>query len=457
MAHTLFNLRSKVFNAPQLMNLPQFENVVQYINDRCDGGSTLSEDNDSDRSYEESRYSYNPDVQAAVINLEGPTTYKPTFWAALCGGFDYQTLKEDFVNLAEQGVKTVAFHMDSPGGEAHQMMDTANYIREVADEYEIDLISYVDGMACSAGYGIACVSDQIIMSGDSEVGSIGVVVRLMNDSKKLEKDGYQRTFITAGKSKVPFDSDGSFTKDFIDDIQSKVDTLYDDFTGHVAKHRNISVETVRSTEAKTFLPSAAMELGLADGVMTVEQFYTHLADIAQQRKGNETPMFTKNKLFLKQEDTTDMTLAKMQEQEATIASLQEQLVEAQAFEVELANVKDQLVQMEEQKASLEASLEEAKASMEAVAKEKEQMKMDSRKEKLSAVLSTEQVESVFPALVGLEDSAFEAVLGSYSVAAKAAEQGEMFKEMGATGSDTEQEAQPEVDTTTALLQARFGK
>lgn len=463
MAHALFKLRSKVFNTPQLMNLNEFEGVVEYINDRCSGKAKMEdipsplsykgEGAESEREYGEGRFSYNPDVQAAVINLEGPTTYKPTFWAALCGGFDYQTLKDDFLYLAEQGAKVVAFHMDSPGGEAHQMIDSANFIRQVADEYDITVLTYVDGLAASAGYGIASVSDQIIMSSDSEVGSIGVVVRLLNDSKKLEKDGYQRTYLSAGKSKVPFDSEGEFRQDFIDDLQMKIDSLYNDFTEHVAKHRNLSVEQVRSTEAKTFLPSAAIELGLADGEMTVEEFYSHLADVAQQRKGSEENMFHKNKLFLKKEDEIDMTqLAQMQEQ---IAELEASLAEAQNAAAELTSVKQQLEAAQARISETETALAEAQAVAEAAAKEKEKMKAEARKEKLSAVLPEDKVEAVASTLAELSDEAFEVVLAGYSSVAKTAEESDLFVEMGATTPEAQPVADQE-DATARLLKERFG-
>jgi len=446
MAHTLFKLRSKVFNTPQLMNLSDFEGVVEYLNNRCSDSDMRS---DREGSYSiDDRLSYNRDVQVAVINLEGPTTYKPTMWAALCGGFDYQTLKEDFTYLAQQGAKTVAFHMDSPGGEAHQMMDTANYLRKTADEYGITILTYVDGLAASAGYGIAAISDRVIMSSDSEVGSIGVVVRLMNDSKALEKQGYQRTFITAGKSKVPFDSNGEFTKDFIDDLQAKVDSLYVEFTEHVAKHRNMSVETVRSTEAKTFLASDAIELGLADSVMTVEQFYTYLADTAQQAKGN--PMI-KNKLFLKQEDNTDMTqLAQLQEQ---VATLEASLKEAQAVSAQLEEVTQQLVTLQEQVTVKEQALTEAVAMVEALTSEKETMKMQSRKEKLSAVMPAKDVEAVATSLAGLEDSAFDVVLKSYAVQVEKTEASDLFVEVGATVGE---EDVVQVDLTEQILKQRLG-
>lgn len=445
MAHTLYKLRSKVFNTPQLMNLPEFENVVHYLNERCDGGVAMEGYKEEDQH---GRYSYNSDVQAAVINLVGASTYRPTFWSALCGGFDYQTLKEDFTYLAEQGVKTVAFHVDSPGGEAHAMMDTANYLRTLADKHGIRLVGYADGQACSAGYGLLCICDEIYMSSDSEVGSVGVVVRLINDHKALEKEGYQRTFITAGESKVPFDSGGEFTEDFISDLQFKVDSLYKDFTEHVAKHRNMSVETVRSTEAKTFLPDAAIELGLADGVKTVEQFYTYLADVAQRQQG--TNMFKKP--FLTKEDTTEMS--KIQELEGEITTLKAQLADTELATKELLAAKEQLTEMEGNIATLEASLKEAQAKLESAAQEKADMKTAARKEKLAAVLDEQQVEAVAPALLGLEDGAFDAVLASYASTRAQLETSSLFVEMGGTGAEEEPETQKE-DTTTKLLKAKF--
>lgn len=461
MAHALFNLRSEVFNTPQLMSLNEFEGIVEYLNDRCSGkigvdelSAPVAERSDSvdGKEYGAGRFSYNQDVQAAVINLEGPTTYKPTTWAALCGGFDYQTLKEDFLYLAEQGAKVVAFHMDSPGGHAHQMIDSANYIRKVADEYDITVLTYVDGTAASAGYGIACISDRVYMSSDSEVGSIGVVVRLINDNEKLKKDGIQRTYLTAGKSKVPFDSDGEFDQSFLDDMQFKINTLYDKFTEHVASHRNMSVELVRSTEAKTFLPSDAIELGLADGEMTVEEFYSHLADVAQQRKGSEENMFHKNKLFLKKEDEIEMTqLAQMQEK---ITTLEASLEEAQKSVVELASVKEQLEAMQSKLAETEAALVEANAVAEAAAQEKENMKLEARKEKLASVLPTDKAETLATTLAELSDEAFEVVLSGYSTAKVQMEESDLFTEVGANAGEPVQ--QETVDHTARLLAERFG-
>lgn len=454
MSHTLFRLRSKVFNTPQLMQVSQFESIVEYLNARCEediesgGGPTESN----------SRYSYNPDMQVAVMDIEGPLTYKPiTFMGMDCGCANYQTLKEDFTYLVEQGVKTVAFNADSPGGEAFQLFPTASYIRKLADTNGVKIITYVDGLAASAMYGLASISDEIIMAPSAEVGSIGVVVRLMNDSKALEMNGYQRTFIKAGASKVPFGEDGEFRKEFLEDIQDKVDVLYEEFTGFVAEHRNMSVDKVRSTEAKTFLPEKALQLGLADKVMSVEDFYMYLADTAQANKGSNNSVL-KNKLFsLSKEDNNEMTqLADMQSQLDALAT---ELSTAQLAVAELTSTKEAMAALQaalsEKETALAAALEQVK-QMEAV---KEQMKAQARTDKLSAVMAADKVEAVQASLATLSDEAFETVLAGFAQQKQALEASDLMQELGGEGGEPEAKTQEEDKarlTTETLIKQRLG-
>jgi len=454
MSHTLFRLRSKVFNTPQLMQVSQFESIVEYLNARCEedieSGGGPSESN--------SRYSYNPDMQVAVMDIEGPLTYKPiTFMGMDCGGASYQTLKEDFTYLVEQGVKTVAFNADSPGGEAFQLFPTASYIRKLADANGVKIITYVDGLAASAMYGLASISDEIIMAPSAEVGSIGVVVRLMNDSKALEMNGYQRTFIKAGASKVPFGEDGEFRKEFLEDIQDKVDVLYEEFTGFVAEHRNMSVDKVRSTEAKTFLPEKALQLGLADKVMSVEDFYMYLADTAQANKGSNNSVL-KNKLFsLSKEDNNEMTqLADMQ---AQLEALTTELSTAQLAVAELASTKEAMATLQAAFAEKETALAEALEQVKQMEAVKEQMKAQARKDKLSAVMAADKVEAVQASLSTLDDQAFETVLAGFAQQKQALEASELMQELGGEGGEVKAESQEEDKarlTTETLLKQKLG-
>jgi signal peptide peptidase SppA len=371
-----------------------------------------------------------------------------------CGGTSYEGLKADFEAMVQQGVKTVAMMIDSPGGEAYAMMDTANYIRNLADANGVDIIAYVDGLSASAGYGLTAIADQIISSKDSELGSIGVLIRLMNDSKKLEKEGIERTFITAGKEKIPFTEDGGFRKEFLEDLQHKVDVLYEEFTGHVAKYRNMSVEAVRDTQAKTFLAQEAVELGLADKVMTLEEFYEYLAETAQTNKGS----VMKDRIFKfnKKEEISEMTQladlqAQLQAREVELTALSEKL---EAF----ASMEGLVAQLQEALADKETQLSQAAEQIAQMETQAKVAKEAARKEKLSAVMAAEQVEGVAASLASLDDEAFATVLSGFAAQKQAIAQSDLMQELGQdvdVVEEAESDAAPKLSTTDKILQERL--
>tara|TARA_R110000744_G_C19371770_1_gene563149 strand:+ start:23930 stop:25180 length:1251 start_codon:yes stop_codon:yes gene_type:complete len=416
---------------------------MDYIDSRC-SGEFEARHHDEDE-YSNERFAFNRDVGVATIDITGPLSYKPvTMFGMDCGGVSYENLKEDVSYLASEGVNTIAFLVDSGGGEAHQMIQTAKYIRAVADQHNIKLISYVDGMSASAAYGLSVVSDEIILSEGSEVGSIGVLVRLMNDSKKLEKEGYERTFVTAGEEKVPFNADGSFREEFIKDIQYKVDSLYTEFTEFVAEHRGISVEAVRSTQARTFLPKESIELGLADSVMSVEEFYTYLADTAQTKEGRmKKPVFKLSNEKEKSE-MNEEAIVEMQ------AKLEEATASVQATNEKLASVVAQLQEKE-------TALAEAASQIAKMEEDKETAKTEARKAKLAAVLGEDKVEETLSATASLSDDAFAVVLKGYDTQKKALENSDLFKEMGSQGEEMELETEQAEDLTAAILKKQYTK
>lgn len=449
MAHELYRLREKLCNTPHLIHPTSFETIIDYVEKRCEDGES------GEAVQATSRYSYNQDLQVAVLNIDGPLTYKPvTMMGFDCGGTSYQQLKEDFSYLVESGAKTVALNISSGGGEAYQVFATARYMKELAVKNEVKLLSFVDGMAASAAYALASIGDEIILNEGSEVGSIGVVVRLMNDSKKLEKEGVQRIFVTAGDSKVPFDKEGNFRDGFLADLQEKVDFLYDEFTEFVATNRSLSVDAVRATEAKTFLPEKALQLGLADSVMNSEEFYTYLADSVQRKENTmlKTKLFGMNN----KEETIDMSV--------NMAQLEELQTQLSQYEAKLSTLQASLEEMGGVKAALEAALGEketaladAQALVAQLEQEKVEQKLQARKDKLAAVTSADQVEALAASLSSLDDAAFSTVVGAMAVQAKAVENSEMFTEVGDQGveASVEDVAAPKTSTTDALIQARL--
>lgn len=454
MAHELARLRSKLFDTPLLVETKSFESILNYLDKRCEG--TVEVNKEAAEEYSMHGTLYYKDNGLGVININGPLTNKSTGWEAFCGGTSYESLKEDFEALLEEGAKTIAFIVESGGGEAYGMMDTGNYLRRLADENGVKIVSYIDGLSASAAYGLTAISDEIISNKSSEIGSIGVLIRLMNDSKALEKEGYERTFITAGDEKIPFAADGSFRKEFIDDLQYKVDTLYQEFVEYVAEHRNISIEAVRNTQAKTFLAGDAVRLGLADKLMTQEEFYSYLSGEAQNNV-NGSSMKDRIFKFTKSEDKSEMTqLADMQSQ---LEALTTELSTAQLAVAELASTKEAMATLQaafaEKETALAAALEQVKQT-EAV---KEQMKAQARTDKLSAVMAADKVEAVQASLATLSDEAFETVLAGFAQQKQALEASDLMQELGGEGGEPEAKTQEEDKarlSTEALIKQRLG-
>lgn len=468
MPHSLLRLKNKIDNKPHLMELHEFEQVISYL-DASIGGRDVKtpEPRMEESSTHNSRYTIYEDDKAALFSIEGPMTKKPiTMFGMDCGGFSYEQFKEDFRTVTASGVKTVGLMLDSGGGEADSLFDTANYVRKLANENGIKIISYVDSMAASACYGIAAISDEIVMSSSATVGSIGVVVRLVNDSEALKKEGYERVYVTAGRDKVPFDADGKFKDSFLADIKEKIDVMYGEFTEHVAKYRNISVEQVKATEARTYLSTQALELGLADETMTLEQFYSYFANQAEDRvEGKMLPKKLLNSFNMtKNEETLEMTqLADMQGEltkaQSQLEALTAELSTAQLAVAELASTKEAMATLQaaftEKETALAAALEQVK-QMEAV---KEQMKAQARTDKLSAVMAADKVEAVQASLATLSDEAFETVLAGFAQQKQALEASDLMQELGGEGGEPEAKTQDEDKarlTTEALLKQRLG-
>ena len=448
MAHELARFRSKLFDTPLLVDSKSFESILNYVDKRCEGTVDVVQ---KEASSEFSMYStlHYAESNLGVIHISGPLTNKSTGWEALCGGTSYESIKEDFEALLEAGTKTVAFMVESGGGEAYGMMDTGNYLRKLADENGVRIISYVDGLSASAAYGLTAISDEIISNKNSEIGSIGVLIRLMNDSKSLEMKGYERSFISAGTQKIPYSEDGSFRKEFLDDLQYKVDALYTDFTEYVAEHRNLTVEAVRNTQANTFLADDAIALGLADKVMTQEAFYSYLSGQAQNNKEGSS---MSNRIFKFSKTNTEETLEMTQ-----LADLQSQLTAANEQLAEFSSVKEAFTLLQTSITEKDAALAQALADVAQMKEAAVAVKMDSRKSKLAAVMSADKIEAVSASLSTLDDSAFETVLSGFAAQKQALEASEMFTEIGDQGTEAVVETTSKAKTSTEdLIKQKLG-
>src|ERR1700730_10818375 len=104
-----------------------------------------------------------------------------------------------------RNAKAVALVINSPGGSAVQSHLIFRRIRQLAEENEKPVLCFVEDVAASGGYMIACATDEIICDASSIVGSIGVVGGSFGFVGLIEKLGIERRLYTAGERKATLD------------------------------------------------------------------------------------------------------------------------------------------------------------------------------------------------------------------------------------------------------------
>ena len=101
--------------------------------------------------------------------------------------------------------QAVALVINSPGGSAVQSHLIFRRIRELADEKRVPVIAFVEDVAASGGYMIACAADEIVCDPASIVGSIGVIGAGFGFPEAMRKLGIERRIYTSGSHKSMLD------------------------------------------------------------------------------------------------------------------------------------------------------------------------------------------------------------------------------------------------------------
>lgn len=274
MSHKLHRLLDSVYNSPQLITASALKPIVEYLQDR----------NSINFSFETNTVATvkaEPEKVGGIgeIKIDGALTYKPV--VGMCGdvsGTSYQSILQEAESLINMGVDTIIMTFSSPGGQAAHCFATCEELRSMADEAGVRLISYVDEYAHSAALALSVVADEVIIHPSASTGSVGCVCCVYDTSKAMEKAGVKPIYIASTPGKTPFDETGSFSEDFLAELQEEVTRLGNQFAAHVSKYTGLSTEDILLMDAKTFHAEKAVEVGLANKVMDHKQFAAYLAE-----------------------------------------------------------------------------------------------------------------------------------------------------------------------------------
>jgi len=176
-------------------------------------------------------------------------------------------------NLLEKAFKikksaAVAIIINSPGGSPVQSSLIYKRIKKLAKKNKTKVIFFVEDVAASGGYYIACAGDEIYVDENSIVGSIGVIYASFGFDKLIKKYGIERRIFTTGKYKSILDS---FQKQKLSDVKKlkSIQTeIFKNFKNIVLKNRikKINKQNKNIFSGSFWTGKEAIKLGLVDGI-----------------------------------------------------------------------------------------------------------------------------------------------------------------------------------------------
>lgn len=161
----------------------------------------------------------------------------------------------------------VALLINSPGGSPVQSSLIAARIRRLAAETATPVYAFVEDVAASGGYWLACAADEIWVDRSSIIGSIGVISSSFGLHEFIAKQGIERRVYTSGDNKSTLDMFQPEKADDVARIKVLQAAIHKAFIEHVQASRKERLSTDKALFTGEFWDGArGIELGLADGI-----------------------------------------------------------------------------------------------------------------------------------------------------------------------------------------------
>ncbi|CAN5522062.1 S49 family peptidase [soil metagenome] len=167
-----------------------------------------------------------------------------------------------------KGAKAVALVINSPGGSPVQSRQIYQRIRQLAAEKKIRVLVFVEDVAASGGYMIACAGDEIFCDPSSIVGSIGVVGGTFGFTELIKKVGIERRLYTSGENKAQLDPFLPENPDDVARLKQIQREIHDTFIGLVKDSRGARLKGEEGYlfTGEYWAGERAVKLGLADAI-----------------------------------------------------------------------------------------------------------------------------------------------------------------------------------------------
>lgn len=263
----LAHIATRLINTPLLIT-PEYGSVVTTVlSDRINVQPMVSQEVIQSYIRPANRAVMHKRSGIVTMPVVGGLVHRGGELESLSGMQSYTALHSKFEALfADDVTRGILVDGDTGGGEAAGLAELVDWLPKASKQAGKPVWWIANTVTGSAAYWLASTSARVIAAPHSRVGSIGVYVQHVDQSKAVEKRGLVVSFIYAGDHKLDGNPFGPLPDDVRASIQSGVDKLYGDFVSAVASNREMTEEQVRATQARVYGPEEAKELGLVNGI-----------------------------------------------------------------------------------------------------------------------------------------------------------------------------------------------
>lgn len=174
---------------------------------------------------------------------------------------------DDLMN--NENNKGVLLYVNSPGGGVYESDELYLKLMEYKEVTGRPVYAYYAQTAASGAVYATMAADKIYANRMTMTGSIGVIMSLTDTTGLQQLIGIKTENITSGENKA---MGNPLTDPQREILQSLIDESYEIFVGIVAEGRDLTIEeTKKLADGRIYSPKQALELGLIDGIMTIDE------------------------------------------------------------------------------------------------------------------------------------------------------------------------------------------
>lgn len=180
--------------------------------------------------------------------------------------------------LQDDSIGSIVFDIFSPGGMVYGAQELANKIYSARGNKP--MIAVANHMAASGAFWIGSAADRLVVTPSGDVGSVGVIAEHVDLSRAYDQQGATVTVIRSAKSPYKAESTDMepLTEAAKQNLQSRIDVIYNKFVSDLAKFRGVSVDHVNQHfgQGRTVDAKDALAAGMVDRIATKQEIVEKL-------------------------------------------------------------------------------------------------------------------------------------------------------------------------------------